>query len=135
MADLTITAANVLSAGTSFSRATAGVALTQGEVIYLDSADGNLAKLADASAAATATIAGIVVTEAAAAQPVLYVKTGAITIGDTVATGTVYVVSATAGKIAPIADLSSTEIVSVLGIASSTTVITMNVWNTAIIKA
>jgi len=135
MADLAPVVATVISAGTNFKTAIAGATLIQGDVIYLDSTDSNKAKLADASAAATATVAGICVTPSLSGQPVLYTAVDTIAIGATVATGEMYVLSATAGKIAPLADLVSTNIVSIIGIASSTTEIDIQLQNTGIITA
>jgi len=43
-----------------------------------------------------------------------------VNLGATLAVGTVYAVSATKGAIAPIADISSTQFVTVLGIATTT---------------
>ena len=57
-----------------------------------------------------------------------YIATGGdiILVGTTMAVGAVYVQSATAGKIAPEADLGSGEYVTSLGIASSTTEIKLS---------
>ena len=97
--------------------------------------DSNKIKKAQADGDADeAVCVGICVNAAETGQPVLYVSAGDITIGATVQTGTIYVVSANAGKIAPVDDLVSGNHVSVLGVAKSTTQLTLQLWNTAIAK-
>src|SRR6266496_1447543 len=103
MADLTITAANVASGtGSQTSDGTAGGTITQGDAIYQDATDSNKWKRADAnlSAAAAAAI-GIALNAAENGQPVRIQVGGEMNPGATLAVGTVYVLSATAGKIAP----------------------------------
>lgn len=129
MADLTITAANV-AAGSTAAKATgtAGVTITAGQVVYLDSAT-NTIKLADADASsATATCIGIALHASLAGQPISYQTDGTITIGATLTAGKVYVVSATAGGIAPSADLTTNWRTTILGVATSTTVLTMKLY-------
>lgn len=106
MADLVITAANVdYISGGSKATVDAGETLTAGQPIYILSTDGKAYK-ADANASATtAKAVGIALNGATLNQPVTYAKPGAtINPGATVAVGSWYVVSATAGGIAPIAD-------------------------------
>jgi len=120
MADVSITAANVLksSTGETFN-GTAGAAITQGQVCYVDTADSNKVKLADANgAAALHVVKGIALNAASTGQPVtLCTKdTAGFTVGGTVTQGVVYALSTTAGGIAPIADLITTgDGVSILG--------------------
>lgn len=60
MADITVTKANVSALNEGHTvKATAGATLTAGAVVYIDGS--NNAKLADASAAATAHVAGLVI--------------------------------------------------------------------------
>lgn len=61
MADITVTKANVsaLNEGHTYRGDLAGAALTAGQVTYIDGSNGY--KLADASAAATAKVAGLVI--------------------------------------------------------------------------
>lgn len=123
MADLSITAANVLkdgSAGTTSG--TAGVTILAGEALYLDSVTNTL-KLAVATSAAAAAFVGIALHGAAAGQPITYITGGLLTIGATVALGQVYCVSATAGKICPYGDLVSTNFVSIIGIPTTTAIL------------
>jgi hypothetical protein len=111
MADLTITAASVVpSANAKIHRAKAGATITAGQLIYLDTAAASVAKLADANGASAEirTPIGIAINSAATGQEVAYVKEDPnLTIGATVANGAAYILSATAGGLAPIADLAS----------------------------
>ena len=120
MANLTITAANVIAAtGVAKKEGVAGVTIAAGDALYADATDAGKLKLAIATSAAAAAFVGIAVTGAAANQPVLYVPVGQLAIGATIRIGAVYVVSATAGKICPVADLVAGNFVSVIGIAPS----------------
>jgi hypothetical protein len=125
MADITITAANVLgSAAVKKSNGTAGATITAGDVVYLDTAAGTY-KLAIATAEATAKAAGIALCDAVAGQPFVFATfDSAFALGGTVVVGGAYVVSgAVAGAVAPIADLTTGAFATLLGIASSTSTI------------
>lgn len=125
MADLTITAASVL-AGSGARRVigTAGASVTAGQVVYLDSATATY-KLADNNSA-TAEVrapAGIALHAAASGQPLAVHTSGPITIGAALTAGVAYYLSDTPGGICPVADLASGEYPTILGIATSTTVL------------
>jgi hypothetical protein len=129
LADLVITAANVLKgAGSTVSNGRAGGTVTAGQPVYQDAADANDWKPcdADASAAASAAI-GIALHAAEDGQPLQILVDGPITIGATVAVGTIYITSDTAGGIRPSADVDSADWVTILGVATSTTVIQINI--------
>lgn len=119
MADLTVTAASVLfTSGSSPLTGTAGETITAGMPVYLKSSDGKLWK-ALATAAASADAVGISLHAALAGQPLSYAPTGAtINVGATTSKATAYMVSATAGGIAPQADLVSTNKIVYLGYAT-----------------
>jgi len=127
MADLAITAANVVSStGAQTSDGTAGGTLTQGDTVYQDAADSNKWKRADANASlATSTGIGIALNAAENGQPVRIQTLGDINVGATLAVGTVYVISATAGKIAPTTDLVSGWFTFVIGIGKTASIMTM----------
>jgi len=130
MVDLVITAASVL-AGTNakIEDGVAAAAVTAGVVGYINSS-GNVG-LADNNAAAPAnSVKGICLNGAAAGQPVKLQTDGDITIGATVAEGAAYYLSDTAGGICPFADLASGEGVSLIGVAKSTTELTLAIRNT-----
>lgn len=128
MTDIAITAANVL-AGSDSTRENgrAGVAITAGQVVYKAS-DGTY-KLADTndSVAAARKPAGIALNGASAGQPLAVLTKGSITIGGTLVGGTAYYLSGTAGGIAPVADLTTGDRPALLGMATSTTVLYVDI--------
>ncbi len=89
----------------------AGEVLAAGDPYYFDATDSDKAKKADANASdATAKVRGLVVSQAlAAGQRGVGQRAGSLTIGATAAigAGAVVVLSATAGKLAPVADLAA----------------------------
>lgn len=118
MADITVTAANVKAGANAVVKTvTAGVAINAGQVVYQDTSDKKY-KLADADAQATARVAGIALNDAAADQPLEVQTDGDIDVGGTVVVGEVYLVSVTAGGIAPEADVLTGDYVSILGIGT-----------------
>lgn len=133
MADLTITAANVNKITGNVKNYTAAVAITAGQPVYLNTS--SQAALADADALASAAAIGIAENSAAAGQQVGVQISGTMDVGATLAVGTVYVVSTTAGGIAPLADIASGDYTTILGIASAAGVLNLNVWATGIAKA
>ncbi len=129
MADLTITAANVISgSGATRVTGTAGASITAGQVVYKDSSDGKY-KLADCDSATAAvrSPAGIALHAASTGQPLTIQSAGPITIGATVTAGVAYYLSATPGGIAPVADLASGDYPVILGIATSASVIDIDI--------
>lgn len=124
MADLSITAANVVAAASaSVKHVTAGATITAGQVVYLDTAT-NTYKLADCDgAAALRSPAGIALNGASSGQPLAICYEGAVTIGATLTAGVAYYLSPTAGGICPVADLSAGDYPTIVGIATSTTVL------------
>ncbi len=131
MADLSITAASVLAgAGSSISNGTAGGTVTAGQPVYQDVSDGNQWKAADANASIlTAAAIGIALHASLDNQPLQVLTAGPITIGATVAIGTTYVLSSAAGGICPNLDATTGWYKTIIGVATSATVIqvTLNV--------
>lgn len=136
-ADLTITAANVVPAATAiFDRQNAGATITAGQSLYSDATDSNKMKLADANASAsTAAAIGISVHAALAGQPISYITGGDLGLGAILTAGLIYVVSATAGAIAPAADLASGWYTTILGYATSTSNLRMALKSTGVVLA
>ena len=127
MADISVTAANVKKgSGATTITGTAGETITAGQVLYLDTAD-NEYKKADADASASAVAAGIALCGAADGQPIIIQTGGNINIGGTVTVGEIYVVSATAGGVAPEGDLTTGNYVTVLGIGTTTANIALKI--------
>lgn len=126
MADVTITAASVLaSAQARKHKGTAGATITQGQALYYDSSTNTL-KLADAdSSATTANCVGIALTAGASGQDVIYTDfdpdfTPGGTLSLSAAADTaVYVLSGTAGAIAPMDDMAAGDYPVIIGVATS----------------
>ena len=128
MADLTVTAANVVapSGQENIRTGTAGEAITAGQAVYLDATDSNKVKRSDANlSSAAAAAVGVALTGAATGEPVVYAVGGDYDSGATTVKGTVYIASANAGGIAPASDAAAGWFITVLGVASSTSNITL----------
>ena len=122
MADLSITAADVKKTDTTLiAEGIAGGTVTAGQPVYRDSTASNKLKAADADVLASAAAVGIALHGASADQPLKYAIGGNLTLSSVMTVGAVYVVSTTAGGIAPVADLSSGDYVTLLGIATTAT--------------
>jgi len=127
MANLSQTAANV-AIGSQITRTRvvqAGENLTQGQPVYLKASDGKYYR-ADANASAEAAKAvGIVLTPASTNgySVIQEGSGGSVNLGATLTVGETYVVSATAGAIAPIADLTTGDYPCILGVATTTALI------------
>ena len=136
MVDVTVTAAEVLpGTDTQYTHGVAGEAITGGQTVYLDSTTSTY-KLADADdSAATATVVGIAMNTAAANGRLTIATSGSLDPGFTVTVGQIYVQSGTAGGIAPVADLATSDRVSILGVGASATSLTLSIKNTGIIFA
>lgn len=122
MADLTITAANVIAGANSSAVAgIAGATITAGQIVYKDAADSKY-KLADADALPVAGVTAVFMALNGAAnnQPISVLKSGDVGLGAIMTAGTAYYLSPVAGGIAPLADVLSGDDVILLGIASTT---------------
>lgn len=129
MADLSITAANVLAgAGATLASGTAGATITAGQTVYYDSAAAKY-KLADADSATAAVRSpvGIALNGASDGQPLKVLTKGTITIGATLVAGTTYYLSDTPGGIAPAGDPTTGDYPTIIGIATSTSVLKVNI--------
>ena len=128
MADLTITAASVIAgAGAATENGTLGATVTAGQVLYKAASDGRW-YLADNNAASSEVRSprGIALNGGATGQPVRVLLSGPVTIGATMTPGVAYYLSDTAGGICPVADLGTGEFPSIVGIATSSTVLNVN---------
>jgi hypothetical protein len=126
MADISQTAASVaLGASTTPTKVVQyGESVTQGMPLYL-ACDGKWYQT-DANDGVAKAVAGAVALSPGAtdgyglvALPATTPGRSLVNLGATLAIGTVYGVSATKGAIAPIADITSTQFVSVIGIATT----------------
>lgn len=134
MADLSITAANVVAgANASRNEGIAGATVTAGAVLYRE-ASSNTWKLADNNAG-TAEIRGAVAVALGGAsngQPIFFQTSGPITIGATLTPGTAYYLSGTPGKICPLGDLATGMDVVLIGVAQSTSVLLLGIQNSGV---
>lgn len=137
MANLSQTPANVsltTASDATIQKVKYGEAITQGQPVYLNSADGEYYK-ADANASSTtAAAAGIALTPGAAGEYGIIVTSGEMDLGATLVVGETYVVSATAGAIAPIADLTTGDYPTILGVATTAGKITINILSSGVAK-
>lgn len=126
MSDLTITAASVTKTSGITVNAIAGATITAGMPLYIDTANSNVIKPATCeSTALTATVCGVSLHAALTGQPIAYAGVDAvINPGATVAVGETYVLSAT-GLICPIADLASSDYVSIVYRATTASSVTL----------
>jgi hypothetical protein len=115
MANLSITAANVLFVSGSKETLTAAETITAGQLLYKDA--NSQWKLAQADGTfAEATIYAIALDSGSTNQPVTAQTDGVINLG-TGTQGEIYIASATAGAICPEADISTTGyFVSIVGV-------------------
>lgn len=119
MADLVTTQA-VPQPGARLRRYTAAASVVAGNVLYRDATStypGGV-NLADNNAAdpAKARAVGIAANAAVAGAPVDAVWDGDVDLGVAVAKGSIFAVSSTPGKIAPVADLASGDYTTILGV-------------------
>ncbi len=129
MADLTITAASVVpGSGASTVNGTAGETITAGQTVYKSSTTNKYMKADSNSGTAEARVpVGIALNGAALNQTVGVLRAGPITIGATMTAGVAYYQSDTAGGICPVADVGSGEYATIVGMATSTTVLDVDI--------
>ncbi len=124
MADLSITAANVIASPSATRvNGTAGETITQGKLVYLSSSTKKW-MLADSNSATVEARAGthVALNAASLNQPITVGK-GKITIGATLTPGLAYYGSDTPGGICVIGDVGSGEYVNLVGMADDAAVL------------
>lgn len=137
MADLSITAANVVPGSNAKTETgVAGATITAGQVVYKDSAD-NKFKLADTDSATAAARSpyGIALNGASANQPLTVQISGSITIGAAVTAGVFYYLSGTAGGICPVADVAAGDYPCVIGPATSASLMNITLVESGVVLA
>lgn len=122
MADITISSSLVQPGENDpTSWGYAGADLTQpGLLVYVDRADRDRVKKADALTLAKSEVAGVNLHAATTGQPVMFQTDGVYNAGGAVTVGQTYMVSTNAGGVAPITDMSTDSYVSVWGVGVST---------------
>lgn len=129
MADLTLTAANVLpGSGASTKGVIAGATIAAGKAVCRDPSTGKWV-LADSNHATAAlrVPGGIALNGASDGQPMAVLTSGPVTIGGTVSAGTAYYLSDTPGGICPFADVGSGERAVQIGQATSAAIINVRI--------
>jgi len=132
MANVTITSASVVpSSDAVYGTGTAGESIAVGDMVYLDSGTTKL-KLAasddDIVTDATMVAVGMSMNDASLDQPVNYlIEDPALAMGSALTSGTVYMVSFTGGKVAPVADLGVAEYLTVVGVSNSATELNLKI--------
>jgi len=134
MADLSLTATSVDLVSGPTSTDDAGETIIAGQVLYKSSSDSLLYK-ADATDASKDDVIGIALNGGAINQPIVYAKNGAVvTIGVATVVTETYILS-TAGLIAPIADLASSDYLTRLGTGITTANIQLQFYTSSLQKA
>ena len=124
MADLTQTAANVgLKTAATTLTVQAGEAITQGMPVYLSNSK---YYKADNGAVATAAVAGIAMTGGAADDYITIATAGNVDLGATLTVGEIYILSA-AGAISPVGDAATSDVITILGVASAADTLILSV--------
>lgn len=130
MADLSLDPTIVIRSSTGQQVVgTAGATITQGQALYIDTANSNVLKLADSNGTTPAnSCAGIALTAGSSGQPVVYVAADtALAIGATLTSGAAIYLSDTPGGItATYADIASGSTVIVLGVANTNGSLNLN---------
>lgn len=122
MADISGISGVQVTANTVTANVTYGATVAVGETVYLDTAD-NEHKLADANdTAPKAVVRGIAITAGGDGEAGIIATGGSVILtGATLAVGENYVQSATAGKLAPEADLTTNDYCTTIGRAATST--------------
>jgi hypothetical protein len=126
-ADLSITASSLVpSSKAKFANGIAGATITGGQAVSVSKSSGKYV-LADANDDDLSNVAGIAAHGASANQPLAIItEDPECTLGATLSmSAPIYVLSSTAGGIAPAADVGDTEYPVIIGIAISTTKINL----------
>lgn len=136
MADIVITAASVIAgAGSKRRVGVAGATIAAGDAVYLDATDDKY-KLADCDAAAALRSPnGFALNSASDGQPLVVHGEGPLTLGAVLTPGSTYYLSATPGKIAPIGDLTTGDYPTIMGIATSDSVLDVKIHQSGVALA
>lgn len=118
MADLTI-AGNVARIRGRTRTGTAGEDITAGDVVYEDFNDSGKLKACINSSLTTANAVGIALGDGGDGEQIVYQIDGEFDPGtNDAASGSIYVVSATAGGMMPQGDISTSEFITVVGVGN-----------------
>lgn len=137
MADLTITAANVVAGSTAtVEGGTSGATITAGQVVYLDESTGKYGLAdTDSATAGVRAVRGVALHAASDGQPLKICKAGPLTIGSTIEAGVAYYLSGTAGGVCPVADVATGDYAAIIGMGISTTVLQIDIQSPDVVVA
>jgi len=128
MANLAPTAASVIAAaGARVKDVVAGETITAGMVVYKKTADGSKYWKAINDDETSAAAEGIAINGASRNQPMRICTGGNINPGATVVLALPYTVAGTAGMLCPQADVASADYMTILGIATTTSNILLDI--------
>jgi len=123
MSNLSPTAANVKRVSGATFQKIAGGTIARGDACYIKASDNKAYQGQCDGTAEEAEALYIALNDAAADQPVTLQKGGEVNMGAIFTVGVVYCLSATAGKICPFADLVSTNRLTIIGAARTTSIL------------
>ncbi len=139
MADLSITKANITpGTGATFQKKyNAGATITAGQSVRLAASakTWGLAQADNNAEDAGSEEVGIAMHDVLSGQPLSVITGGELNMGAILTAGTIYVVSATAGGIAPQVDIASTQYITLLGYGKTTSILTLLTRYTAVTLA
>ena len=137
MADLSITAANVVFVSGTKNTANAEQTITAGQAVYVNATTSGIRLAQCDGTTAEADCQGIALHGSLSGQPITYAGNGSVLVlgGTTTAKTTTYMVSAGAGGIAPQADIVTTGFkITRLGYASDTSgTLRLDILNTGVV--
>lgn len=137
MADIAVTSTLVVPSSTArIERGIAGVAITAGQVVFLDATTGKWA-LADTDSATAAVRAahGIALNTSAINQPIAVCTAGLVTMGATLVAGSPYFVSGDPGGFCLIADVLAGDYPCIVGVATTTAIMNVGIVYAGVVKA
>ena len=138
MAAISITSTDVIAADGAVAKQEfiAGATIAAGDWVYIDTANSNVLKLAQADGTVLeATVFGMALNGGVAGQPILVAISGDVAVGAVLAVAMTYILSATAGKMDPVADLASSSYLSIVGFGTTTSNFRFHIKNSGIEKA
>lgn len=130
MANLTITAANIVSTGTK-GEYTAGGSVTRGMAVRRNTSGLVVEALSDS--VANSTVLGVALNDATTNQPVTVHTEGPLAFGAILVAGHAYYLGTASGTIKPVSDVAGTEYASLIGLATSTSSMYVKIINGGVI--
>lgn len=129
MADIVLTPALVVAGANAVKEsALAGETITAGKAVYKAASKKWMLADSDSATAAAKTADGIALNGASLNQPLAVIKAGDLTVDAVLTAGATYFLSNTAGGICPDADVGAGENVCQLGVAKSTSVLSVKIF-------